>query len=327
MKKLVSIIIVNWNGERWLQKCLDTLHTQTYKNFEVVFVDNNSKDDSIEFVTNNFPKVNIVKSKENLGFAGGNNLGIKAAKGEYILLLNNDTWVENNFLEKLLKAYSFGRYDVIAPIEARYDGSHLGSHIMILDTFGHGFGIHNTTRESFYSSGVCMLFSKQTYVDTGGLDSNFFMYCEEADWFWRLNLMDKKFCRINDLFVYHFGAGSTGNGIKYLSSLWRNQNTLQMLLKNYKWFNLLWVLPIYFIQNIFEIIFFLIILKPKIAYSYIAGWVFNIKNIKKIIEKRKWVQKNRKVSDLEIMKKMYIGFGKFRHLISYYQKYVAKKSL
>ena len=100
MKDLVSVIIVNWNGRKWLEKCLDSLRVQTYKNFEVIFVDNASTDDSVDFVEKNYPEVVILKSDRNLGFAGGNNLGIDNSKGEFILFLNNDTWVKEDFLKK-----------------------------------------------------------------------------------------------------------------------------------------------------------------------------------------------------------------------------------
>jgi len=170
----------------------------------------------------------------------------------------------------------------------------------------------------FYLSGVCLFFSKKLYFKTKGMDNNFFMYFEEVDWFWRLNLLNKKFSYVKDAYIYHYGSGSTGKGIKYLLFLWRNQNTLQMLLKNYEWFNLLWILPIYIIQNIIEIIFFLIILRPKIAFSYLEGWAFNIKNFSRTMKKRKWVQKNRLNSDWTIIKKMYFGFGKINHLINFY---------
>ena len=162
--------------------------------------------------------------------------------------------------------------------------------------------------------------SNQLYRKSLGLDENFFMYCEEVDWFWRLVLMGKTCAYATDIFIYHAGSKSTSGGLKYTTFLWRNQNALQMLLKNYQWFNLLWVLPVYFFQNILEILFFMLVLKPKIALSYIQGWWFNIKHLKKILEKRKWIQENRLVSDYEIMKKMYIGFGKSRHLIVYYKK-------
>jgi len=81
-----------------------------------------------------------------------------------------------------------------------------------------------------------------------------------------------------------------------------------MLLKNYYWYNLLWVLPIYFLQNIAEIIAFAIFGKFKISYSYIEGWILNLQNLKKTLKKRKEIQEKRVISDKEIMKNMYKGF-------------------
>jgi len=320
MNKFISIIIVNYNGKKWLKKVLDSLSCQTYKNFEIIFVDNKSIDESVEFVAENYPKVNIIKSEKNLGFSGGNNLGIKVAKGEYILLLNNDTWLDNNFLEKIVTFYEKSNYDIVCAVEADYYTKECQVYTNLLDPFGHYVYIKggDGSRE-FYLSASCLFFNKNIYYETRGLDENFFMYAEDWDWFWRIQLLGKKIFKINDLKFYHLGAGSTGTGIKYHSFLWRNQNALQMLLKNYRWYNLLWVLPIYFAQNIVEIIFFLITFKPKIAYSYIEGWAFNIKNFKKIMDKRKWVQENRKVGDWGIIKKMYVGFAKFRHLVNFYK--------
>lgn len=324
MNDLISIIIVNYNGRKWLKKLFDSLFSQTHKNFEIIFVDNASNDDSIEFIKDNYndDKIKIIKSKKNLGFSSGNNLGIKQAKGEYILLINNDTWVKKDFLKKLVNFYKNNSFDIIGPIEADYHTKKFEVYSIYLDLFGHYIykmdGIGGSS--GFYLSGVCLFFTKEFYYQTKGLDNNFFMYGEDWDWFWRLHLLNKKIFQINDLYVYHMGAGSTGSGIKYLSFLWRNQNALQMLLKNYELFTLLWVLPIYFIQNIFEMIFFILILKPRIAYSYVEGWLFNIKNMGKILEERKWVQKNRLISDFKIMKKMYIGFGKIEHFKNYFFK-------
>lgn len=319
MPIFVSIIIVNWNGKKWLRNCLDSLYNQNYKNFEIILVDNNSKDDSVEFVKKNYFEVVLIESEKNLGFSGGNNLGIEKAKGEYILLLNNDTWVNNDFLDKMLNSYLNSDYDIMGPIEANYYNKVYRTYSIHLDFFGHFvylFGKYKR-QENFYLSGVCLLFKKDVYLKSKGLDNDFFMYVEDWDWFWRLHLLKMKIYQNDNIFVYHAGAGSTGGGIKYLSFLWRNQNVLQMLLKNYAWFNLIWVLPVYFIQNIIEIFIFLLILKPKIAFSYVEGWYFNVKNLKKTIGKRKWIQDNRKVSDWVIMKKMYFGFGKLNHFMNY----------
>jgi len=322
VQDLISIIIVNYNGKKWLKKLFNSLFSQTYEKFEIIFVDNASNDDSIEFIKNNYNdgRIKILKSEKNLGFAGGNNFGIRNAIGQYVLLINNDTWIENNFLEKIVNFYNNNNFDIVAPREVNYDKTEKDNNRSIMiDFLGH-FAYKKFKNKDFYLSGVCLFFDKDFYIKTQGLDNNFFMYVEETDWFWRLNLLKIQFSYIDNLYIYHAIAGTTGLGIKYNIFLWRNQNTLQMLLKNYRWYNLLWVLPIYFIQNIFEILFFIIILKPSIACTYVKGWYFNIANFKKIMQKRKWVQKNRLIGDFEVLKKIYLGFGKIKNLIEYYKK-------
>lgn len=87
---LASLIVPNWNGKRFLHDCLGTLLKQDYPNFEIIFCDNGSTDDSVEYVRRNFPSVRVVENKKNLGFSAGVNSGIRVAKGEYIVVLNND---------------------------------------------------------------------------------------------------------------------------------------------------------------------------------------------------------------------------------------------
>ena len=98
----VSIIIINYNGQELLEKCLDSLFKIDYENFEVIIVDNNSTDNTIEFVAKNYPSVIIVKLDSNKGFAEPNNIGAKIAKGEFLLFLNNDTIVNPTFLNELV---------------------------------------------------------------------------------------------------------------------------------------------------------------------------------------------------------------------------------
>lgn len=319
--QLVSIIIVNYNGKKWLQKCLDSLFDQTYTNFEIIVVDNNSSDDSVNFLKSQYSdkRLHIIEHTENSGFAGGNNIGISSAKGDYILLLNNDTWVDFDFLETIVNFYHANSYDIVAPYENDYNNTKQSQYSIQIDVFGHPIYHMQSNNLNFYLSGVSMFFRKNFYLSTGGLDNNFFMYFEEIDWFWRVLLFGGTFAHVSNIYVHHAGAGSTGSGIKYLSFLWRNQNTLQMLLKNYSWYNLMWVLPLYIVQNFFEIIFMIILLKPYIAFSYIQGWWFNIVHLPSILKKRRSVQKHRKISDNIIMKSMYKGFAKFHHLLVFFK--------
>jgi len=99
---LVSIIIVNYNGRHHLEECLKSLMQVTYKKFEVILVDNNSTDGSIEFVKNNHPSIKIKKLDKNYGFAEPNNIGAKIAKGELLLFLNNDTVADPNFIQEMI---------------------------------------------------------------------------------------------------------------------------------------------------------------------------------------------------------------------------------
>ena len=99
---LVSIIVLNWNGKKLLQECLEALCGQTYKHLEIVFVDNGSTDGSVSFVVESFPVVRIVKLDHNYGFAGGNVRGLGVCDGEFIALLNNDTRVKEDWLENLI---------------------------------------------------------------------------------------------------------------------------------------------------------------------------------------------------------------------------------
>ena len=100
----VSIIIINYNGKNLLETCLESLFKIDYTNFEVILVDNNSTDNSIEFITKNYPSIIIIKLDSNQGFAEPNNIASKIAKGKYLLFLNNDTIVTPKFISKMVEA-------------------------------------------------------------------------------------------------------------------------------------------------------------------------------------------------------------------------------
>lgn len=320
MQESISIVILNYNGQRWLQKCLDSLYSQTLQPQEIILVDNASTDGSQEYLRQNYPKVKLICSQKNVGFAGGNNLGIKNALGKYVMILNNDTWVESDFLEKLWRFYGAGGYDVVSVLESKYDQLEikLKNFSTKIDPVGYPILLENPKQEyQFNLCGLCLLFNKDFYWQTQGLDDNFFIYLEEIDWFWRLKLLNKKIGLCKDLYLYHYGSGDVGQGgLRYNVFLWRNQNHLQMILKNCATTSLIIVLPIYFIQNLVEIVFFVLILKPKIAWTYIAGWIFNVRHLKATLKKRAWVQSNRLISETDFIQKNVCWIpGKLVHLI------------
>src|SRR6185436_16987678 len=103
-KGLISVIIPNWNGKKFLKGCLDSLLESSYAQVEIVIVDNGSHDGSVEFLESFYPQVRLVKFSHNTGFAPAVNAGIRCSKGEYVALLNNDTVVERSWLSEMLKA-------------------------------------------------------------------------------------------------------------------------------------------------------------------------------------------------------------------------------
>lgn len=325
---MISIIIVNYNWKKWLEKCILSLLNQTFTNFEIIFVDNWSIDWSVEYVKNNFKdyRIKIIENNNNFWFALWNNIWISKSIWEYILLLNNDTWIENDFLERYISIFLKNNFDILWVTEKKYNLESNWNITNKIDFFWHPTYKKNELNNNeilddlFFTCWVCVLFKKDFYEKIWWLDNDFFMYVEEVDFMWRARLYWWKIWQISNLFVYHAWAWSTWEWIKYRVFLWRNKNTLQMLLKNYSIYNLLWVLPIYLIINFAEIIAFLVFFKFKIAFSYIEWWIFNIKILSKTLQKRKSIQKNRIISDYKIMKNMYRWFWKLNHLFNYFNK-------
>ncbi len=314
----ISIIIVNWNGKKWLKKLLDSVEAQTYEKYEIIFVDNKSDDGSVDYVQQNYPNVIIVQNHENAGFAGGNNLGVKHASFDLVMLLNSDTWISKDFVKVLEAEMRVRKLDVIAPREADYHTGQVRTpYVTLIDPFGHPIFLPKTPRraKSFYLSGVCLLFSKQLYQSTGGLDDNFFMYCEEVDWFWRLKLYGYSFDYSESTIINHFGGGSSSKGLNENVFLWRNENTLKMLKKNYQTRTLFFILPIYYLMGLIESLIFVILGKTKLASSYNHAWS-NVRDQKSFIKKQHAeIQSARKTPEFEIMKSMYYGIAKIHHLI------------
>ncbi len=322
--ELISIIVLNYNGVEYLKKCLASILHQDYPNIEIILVDNASTDNSVNFVSSTFPQVKIIRNKRGLGFGGGNLVGVKAAKGNKILLVSNDTWMKPDLLTKLNGFYDKNSFNVVAPYQADYESKSTYLNTSLIDPFGHHIYIDNTETPPFYLTGVCLFCRKDFYLKTRGMDPKFFLYVEDADWFWRLLLLGYTFTYVPHSYIYHKGGGSTGgHNTKKLKAdifLYRNRNTLYMLLKNYSLPSLFIILPLYIVINVFEVIFFTILLKIHIVKAYVISWVQIYSRLNEIRKERIWVQKNRVVSDVEIIKKMYKGSAKLAHLTQFYAK-------
>jgi len=215
---LVSIIILNWNGirhlgKRMLKECLGSVLCQAYRNYEVIFVDNGSTDGSAEFVGRNFPKVKIMELDKNYGVAEGNDRGLRIAKGEYIVFLNNDTKVSPDWLSGLVEvANSSDDVGICgSKLLGQVPGRAVGEGRMNLLVMCDVTSRHATTTECFCVGGSSMLVKREVLDRLGQcFDPEFFAYFEEVDLCWRAKLAGYKVMYVPASEVVHKG-GATSN--------------------------------------------------------------------------------------------------------------------
>jgi len=194
-KPLISIIILNYNAGDLLQNCVNSVFESNNKNFEVIVVDNVSTDNSHKKCKEKFEQIQLIENSKNFGYCEGNNIGIRKAKGEFIIILNPDTVVEPNWLDEFLKAYSkFGDGLYQPKILSLYEKDVLQSTGNMMHLFGFGFardkGIIDSNQfeeieKIGYASGTCLFTSSKVLNKIGLLDPFLFLYHDDLDLGWR----------------------------------------------------------------------------------------------------------------------------------------------
>ena len=322
---LVSIIVLNWNGRKFLKNCLDSLTQLTYPRVEIIVVDNNSSDGSCEFVKTNYQKVILIENKENCGFAKGNNIGFKASTGDYILILNNDTVVTSNFLSPLIK--DFENDPEIACLQPQI---RLSKNKKLLDGVGGfltftGFLYHfgylkdrmlskyNKKMKIFSAKGACMLLRRKTIEKVGLFDENFFIFFEETDLCFRLWLAGYSVVYEPESVIYHLGGGDTtsSNSYQHERRLYMSlKNMLCCYLKNFGTINLLIILPIFIFSQACLAFYYLITLKIKLMITILKAFLWNIINIEETLKKRSIIQHEMRIlSDAKLNKEIVLNPG------------------
>ncbi len=241
---LVSIVTVNFNGSEDTLEMIDSLTKISYPNFEIIVVDNHSQKDNPRIIKERYPSVVLYESNVNMGFAGGNNLGIMRARGEYILLLNNDTIVDKGFLEPLVKKMQSDPKIgcVSAKLRFYYDRSiiQFAGYTPIdhrtMRSFAIGYrekdtGQHDTDKETPYAHGAAMMVSMKVIKEIGIMSYIFFLYYEEADWCYRIKNAGYTIWYIHNSLVFHKESIAVGK-ISALKIYQQNRNRIVFLRRN-----------------------------------------------------------------------------------------------
>ena len=194
-KSLISIIVLNYNAGELLLNCINSLMKSTYQNIEILVVDNISSDDSHTKCKKQFPDIKLIQNRKNLGYCGGNNVGIKEAKGEFIVILNPDTIVEENWLDEMFNAFNeFGDGLYQPKIISLNESDIIQSTGNMIHVFGFGFARDKGKKiiekkeeieKIGYASGTCLFTTKKVLEKVGLLDEFLFLYHDDLDLGWR----------------------------------------------------------------------------------------------------------------------------------------------
>jgi GT2 family glycosyltransferase len=233
---LVSIIIINYNGKLYLEKCLESIKKINYDNLEIIVVDNNSTDGTMEFLVQNFPSIITLKLDKNYGFAKPNNTAAKIAKGDFLVFLNNDTEVTPNFLTELVQVLvGNDQIGICQSLLLKPDGE-IDSSGDFIDTIGVVYNSKepiDKIREISSARGASMIIRKKLFLDLEGFDEKFFVSFEDVDLGWRTWIMGYKVVINPKSIVYHHG-GKTHGSIKDEISFHGLKNQLSMKITNFE---------------------------------------------------------------------------------------------
>jgi len=217
---LVSIVILNWNGLAFIKQCIESVLLQEYSKYEIIVVDNGSTDESINIVKENYPTITVIQNEKNLGFAQGMNIGIQASSGEYLLLLNEDAYLERNFILTGVLEFETDPKIGWAGGVVREMTSTKRCETVINTAFAlrgrfqlKSIGTVHDRERSLIASPCAMLLRREALIDSAfeshnWLDSNYFAYWEDTDLGLRMLLRGWKCIYNPDMCVWHFVSGS-----------------------------------------------------------------------------------------------------------------------
>lgn len=289
---LVSIVSVNFNQTEVTCALLESLNKITYPNIEVIIIDNNSTEDDPSIIKQKYPNIIYIENPINYGFAAGNNFGLMRARGEYILLLNNDVEVPTDFLEplvnKLQKNKDIGAASPLIkfyyqPDTIQYAGyTPINPITMRNSAIGYwekDRGQYKEDKETAYSHGAAMIVPMRVIKEIGLMSYIFFLYYEEADWCARIKRAGYKNYYIGSTFVYHKESVSTGR-LSAMKIYYQNRNRIVFMRRNIEgrdfYLGLMYQLFIAIPKNAF---IYLLKGKFKLFFAYYRAIGWNLKNI------------------------------------------------
>ena len=330
----LSVVILNWNGRRHLERYLPSVVAHTEGDAEVIVADNGSADDSLQWLRLNYPEVGVIRLDRNYGFAGGYNRALKEIKSEYVLLLNSDVEVTAGWWQPLVEVLDT-ESDVaaVAPklladmerTKFEYAGAaggfidYLGYPFCrgrILSTVEEDKGQYNDRRDIFWASGAAMCCRREVFETLGGFDDDFFAHMEEIDLQWRMQLAGWRIVVEPKSVVYHLGGGTLPASSRKI--FLNHRNNLAMLFKCASPMQRAVVAVVRPATDMLEAFVNLVALHPQRAWAIVRAWGEFIAWHGVLSRKRKAVVRTKKVDNIyrnSIILRYIFGRRKFNNMM------------
>ena len=309
---IITIIIPNLNGKRFLGICLDSIMEQTLQDFFVIVVDNGSVDGSTEFVKNHYPNIQLIEFKENRGFSAAVNEGIKKTDSKYICLLNNDVELDPHFLKEMVtvleqkneadycaaKMLNYYHRDIL---DGAGEGVFRAGAGYRLGTLEYDAGIYDNQREVFGACAGAAVYRRSFFEKVGYFDEDFFAYLEDVDINFRANLFGLRCLYVPTAKVFHIGSGTTGSTFNSFIVRLTTKNILNVVVKNYPasiFFKNLHVIFLY------HACWFFSVLKRRQLLAYLRGVEGALHDFPKMWKKRKKWLLRKSISNEEYQSKI-----------------------
>jgi GT2 family glycosyltransferase len=301
---LISVIIVNYNGKKFLSDCLSSIFRQTYTPLEVILVDNASNDGSVEYIYQNFPRVKMFILSTNLGFAGGTNTGIEKATGEYVLTLNNDTILTPDFIAELAKPMISNPTVGMCASKMIFPDGRVNSTAICISRSGAAWdrglgeldrGQYDRSEEVFGACAGAALYRRSMLDEIGFFDADFFLFMEDVDLAFRAQLSGWKCVYVPTAKVFHVHGGTAKTGSD-TAVYYGNRNLLWYVVKNFPRRTLLFFLPWIIGRNIAVIPYYFF---KKRGRTIVKAKVDSIRGLTAMIRKRQRIKQTITDSTIE----------------------------
>jgi GT2 family glycosyltransferase len=309
-----AVVILNWNGKKFLEKFLPGVIEHSSPAAEIIIADNDSKDDSLDYLEKKHPGISIIRLKKNHGFAGGYNLALKEIKADFYILLNSDIEVTKNWIDPVIRTME--QDPSIAACQPKIRSykepetfEYAGAAGGFIDKYGYPFcqgrmfqsletddGQFNEAREIFWATGACMFVRADVFHKLGGFDDDFFAHMEEIDFCWRAKNQGYKIMYCPDSTIFHIGGGTLpkNNSRKTYLNI---RNNIIMLFKNLESERLVRVLAARMILDYIAAIKFLVDGGFKDMAAVIKAHFYFWRNISRLKKKREKIS-HHKVSQI-----------------------------